>query len=173
MKSIRDGYLELGVDEYYKLHKNDYENPHKIIIQNLLDYAKKNWNIGNNLLDLCCGSGEVTISFLDYNIVGCDPYTFELYEKNTNKKCYNKTFQDIVENGLDNNYDTILCSFAMHLCEESMLPILLYQLGLKAKQLIIITPHKRPNCNGIYGWELVDKIKENKVSMILYKQKGD
>ena len=71
--SVREGYEMLGIDNYYFLHKNDYQNPHEIIVQELLLYAKNNWNLGNNLLDLCCGSGEVTRMFLDKNIVGCDP----------------------------------------------------------------------------------------------------
>ena len=169
MSSIREGYIELGVDNFYKLHSNDYQNPHKIIIQKLLLYAKENWNLGENILDLCCGSGEVSEIFLDRNIVGCDTYTYTLYENKTKNKCYNKTFQDIVSNGLENNYDTIVCSFALHLCPESMLPILLYQLSLKCNKLIILTPHKRPNCNNIYGWKLKEKIKEDKVSMCLYE----
>lgn len=166
--SIRDKYIEYGVDSFYKQYKDEYQNPHKQIIQNLLSYAKSNWNLGNNLLDLCCGSGEVTEMFLDKNIVGNDPYTFELYMKNTNKQCYTKSFKNIVENGLENKYDTIICSFAMHLCEESMLPTLLWRLSEKCNQLIIITPHKRPDCN-MLGWNLVDSKKENKVTMKLYQ----
>ena len=88
----------------------------------------------------------------------------------TNKYCYNKSFKDIILNGLENEYDTIICSFALHLCEESMLPTLLYQLSLKSKKLLILTPHKRPNCNNIFGWKETSKKKIKKVNMILYER---
>lgn len=167
--SIREEYVKKGVENFYEEHKNDYVNPHKKIIQELLIYAKNNWNLGDNLLDLCCGSGEVSQMFLDKNIVGNDPYTYELYKQNTNKFCYKKSFKDIVENGFEYKYDTIISSFAMHLCEESMLPSLLWRIKESTNQLIIITPHKRPMCENIYGWELIESKKLNKVTMKLYR----
>lgn len=168
MKSIRSGYEDLGIDKYYENNKDTYENPHKEVVQSLLKFAKNNWNLGNNLLDLCCGSGEVTKVFLDSNIVGSDPYTYNLYHKNTNRKCFKQTFKDIVCNGLVGSYDTVICSFAMHLCEESMLPTLLWQISQKTDKLLILTPHKRPNCNNISGWKTERIIKEKKVTMTLY-----
>lgn len=170
MEAVRVGYEQFGVDGYYEIHKNSYENPHKSIIQELLKYAKTNWDLGENILDLCCGSGEVTEIFLDKNIVGCDPYTYDLYRKKWQKICHQYTFKDIAVNGLSNDYNTIICSFALHLCEESMLPLLLYQLSLKSKKLLILSPHKRPDCNYIYGWEKTKDIKLNRVNMILYEQ---
>lgn len=170
--SIRENYEKYGVSCYYKNHAKEYVNPHKDIIQDLLLYAKKNWDLGINLLDLCSGSGEVTEVFQTENIIGCDPYTYELYMTKTQKFCYKKSFKDIVLNGLENNYDTIICSFAMHLCEESMLPMLLWQLSQKSKQLLILSPHKRPNCNGIYNWNCIQEIKKEKVTMKLYKNGG-
>ena len=170
MDSIRNGYEELGVDNFYVIHKNDYKNPHEQIIDQLLVFAKNNWNLGDNLLDLCCGSGEVSRIFYDKNIEGIDPYTFQLYEELTKRPCKNLSFKDIVEKGLDSKYDTIICSFAMHLCEESMLPMLLWRLGEVSNKLLILTPHKRPNCDGIYGWKKVKTLKIEKVSMILYKK---
>ena len=171
MDSVRFGYEKYGIDEYYRIHQLDYKNPHEKTISELLNYAKDNWNLGNNLLDLCCGSGEVTRVFFDKNIEGIDPYTFLEYSTITGKKCRKLTFKDIVENGLNQKYNTIICSFAMHLCEESMLPMLLYRLGEVSNNLLIITPHKRPDCEGIFGWNKVDSLRINKVNMILYKKK--
>ena len=170
MDSVREGYEQFGIDNYYKLHSNDYSNPHEEIIRDLLLEAKENWNLGDNLLDLCCGSGEVSRVFLDRNIEGLDPYTFNLYEELINKPCMDLNFKEIVEYGIDESYDTIICSFAMHLCEESMLPMLLWRLGECSKNLLILTPHKRPNCNGIYGWKEVNRLKKGKVNMVLYKK---
>lgn len=170
MEAIRNGYEILGVDSYYELHRDDYSNPHENIIRELLLEAKENWDLGNNLLDLCCGSGEVTRIFIDRNIEGLDPYTFNLYEKLTNRPCMDLNFKEIVEYGINEKYDTIICSFAMHLCEESMLPMLLWRLGEISNNLLILTPHKRPDCDGIYGWKKVKSIKKDKVNMILYKK---
>ena len=80
------------------------------------------------------------------------------------------TFKEIVEYGIDETYDTIICSFAMHLCEESLLPMLLWRLGECSKNLLILTPHKRPDCNGIYGWKEINRLKKDKVNMVLYKK---
>lgn len=168
--SIRQGYEKFGVDNFYKIHQFDYKNPHEEIIQELLLFAKSNWNLGDHLLDLCCGSGEVSKIFLDKDIEGIDPYTFSVYKQNTHKNCRKMTFKNIIENGLNNHYDTIICSFAMHLCEESMLPLLLYRLGESSKNLLILTPHKRPDCEGIYGWKKSNCLKIEKVNMILYKK---
>ena len=82
MDAIRNMYKNIGVDNFYKVYGNTYENPHKEIINHLL----KDVNIKGSILDLCCGSGEVTKNFSDKDIIGCDPYTYKLYEKNTNKK---------------------------------------------------------------------------------------
>lgn len=173
MESVRKGYEKLGVDNYYKIHSNDYVNPHFEIIKNLLeDYLKTN-NIGNNILDLCCGSGEVTTilkSFDErYQIVGLDPYLYNTYHKNTNNECLSFDFKDIVCGKLkQHRYDTIICSFAMHLCEESMLNSLLYQLSLVTNNLIIITPHKRPD---IHNWfVLKNEYTKDRVRLRIYKK---
>lgn len=168
MKSVRNGYENLGIEKYYEQNKDTYVNPHKEIVQSLLRYAKDNWNLGNNLLDLCCGSGEATEIFKNCNITGSDPYTYNLYMKNTGKSCNTQTFKDIVCDGLIGNYNTVICSFAMHLCEESMLPILLWQISQKTEKLLILTPHKRPNCDNISGWKVEKIKKEGKVTMTLY-----
>ena len=68
-------------------------------------------------------------------------------------------------------YDTIICSYAMHLCEESMLNNLLYQLSLIANTLIIITPHKRPEIKN--WWYEVESFKYNGVTLKVYRKQGD
>lgn len=169
--SIRAGYEELGVAEYYKKHSEDYSNPHYAIIQDLLNQYIKAYNIGSNILDLCCGSGEVT-RVLDrvgkYNITGLDPYTAPAYKINTGKSCLIYDFKDIVEGALENyKFDTIICSFAMHLCEESMLSNLLYQLSIISEHLIILTPHKRPE---IKQWWIKEyENKKDKVTIRVYR----
>ena len=76
---------------------------------------------------------------------------------------------DILKGQLINKkYDTIICSFALHLCEETMLNMVLYQLSLIANRLIIITPHKRPEINS--WWEEVYREKTNKVTLRVYNK---
>lgn len=169
MNSIREGYKKYGVEKYYELHKEDYENPHEYTIKKLLLTAKKEWKIKGKILDLCCGSGEVSNCFKEFEVEGIDPYTKNLYEAKTNNKCKSMTFKDIVKKGINEKYDYVISSFGMHLCEESMLPMLLYRLSQISENLIIITPHKRPNCNGNYFKE-IKRMKLDKVSIIHYKK---
>ena len=108
------------------------------------------------------------------NSVGCDPFTNALFEKNTGKKCLELSFEDIIRGSLarysltryslfvdssdtriTNNestsnestnpeYTSIISSFAMHLCPEKQLFPLVAQLFRLTKNIVIITPHKRP-----------------------------
>ena len=169
--SVRAGYEQLGGDGYYKEHAEDYVNPHIKEIEYLLNTDSAKASVGNTVLDLCCGGGEVTNILLKNNtyvIDGVDPYTAAAYKKNTGRDCLNYDFKSIVQGSLqDKRYDTIICSFAMHLCEESMLNSLLYQLRLIANTLIIITPHKRPDIKS--WWNMVEEIKYNKVKLRIYK----
>ena len=108
--------------------------------------------------------------FEDCNVDGIDPYTKELYEANTGNDCIPMTFKDIVENGIGKEYDFVICSYAMHLCEKSMLPMLLYRIGEVSDNLIILTPHKKPDCNGNFFKE-VSRIKKERRTIVLYKNR--
>lgn len=169
-ESVRHGYENLGIEGYYKIHSEDYNNPHFLYIKRLvINYTNKN-DIGHNILDMCCGSGEITTILNEvgeYNVEGLDPYTESAYVKNTGKECMKYSFKDIVCGALKNKrYDTVICSFAMHLCEESMLNMLLFQISLVTDRLIIITPHKRPE---ITNWfKLNCEMKYNKVKLRVY-----
>lgn len=170
--SVRAGYEELGIEGYYKRHCEDYSNPHISIIKELIDISNCIQYLGNNILDLCCGSGEITNILKDsnFNIEGLDPYTAPAYKKNTGKECLVYDFKDIVQGALQNRrYDTIICSYAMHLCEESMLNNLLYQLSLIANTLIIITPHKRPEVKN--WWKEIESFKHKGITLKIYRTK--
>ena len=178
-KAIRTEYAEKGVEEYYKTHADVYENPHfpyikSLLIQNqhCIDYKR--------VLDFSCGGGEVTLILSELTIsdketshkkkdnpfLGCDPFTFKLYEKNTGYQCLPFSFEDVVKGKMtpsvasysrnDNvPFSAIICSFGMHLCAEKMLYSLVYQLFMYSKNIIIITPHKRPQLEKISGVELI------------------
>lgn len=168
MDAIINEYKKHGVDNFYKLHNHDYTNPHRDIVENLIDSAKSQWGISGNILDLCCGSGEVSACLAEFDVEGIDPYTYRLYEENTHNRCIQMTFKDIVQFGLEKDYDYIICSYAMHLCEKSMLPMLLYQLGVSTRNLIILTPHKKPDCRGPFFKEH-KRLKYERTRMIWYE----
>ncbi|WP_462315715.1 class I SAM-dependent methyltransferase [Methanobrevibacter sp.] len=170
MDAIINEYKKHGVDAFYRLHGHDYENPHIDIVENLLKSAKEEWNINGDILDLCCGSGEVSHALEDCNVDGIDPYTKELYEANTGNDCIRMTFKDIVEEGIGKRYDFVVCSYAMHLCERSMLPMLLYRICEVTGNLIVITPHKKPDCNGDFFRE-ISRIKKERSTMVLYENR--
>jgi SAM-dependent methyltransferase len=142
MKSIREYYNQLGVEEFYKTIP--YSNPHEKQIIKLIQNIE-----GNKVLDLCCGTGLVTKNIKYKEIEGIDPYLYNEYEKNTGKRCIRKTFKDIVQEGLD-KYDLIICSFGLHLCEASMLPMLMYRIKESTNRLIVISPSKHPKISNKY-----------------------
>ena len=88
--SVRAGYEKLGIEGYYKLHNKDYSNPHINEIRYLVKESNCIKYIGKDILDLCCGSGEITnilesIEPHSFNIEGLDPYTTPEYKKKTSK----------------------------------------------------------------------------------------
>lgn len=172
MKSVRQGYELYGIEGYYEKVKDNYLNPKAEIVRELVQYGERTWDYGNKILDMCCGSGEVTLSLKNnYEVLGLDCYTYELYKKNTHKQCLQINFDDIVLGKLYGyKFDTIISSFALHLCEESKLDYLLWQLGLVCQQLIIITPHKRPYCAGA-AFEIVESYEKDRCKIILYHSK--
>ncbi len=177
MPGIRDKYSKIGVKGFYETQSDSYENPHERIIQNLVRQADKKGLIGKNVLDLCCGSGEVTLVLAKHNVTGTDPYTGAIYKTRTGKTAIPLTFVDIaqgklkeLQKDLPKRYDTIICSFSLHLCPESLLHQLLWELSQVSDTLIIITPHKRPDCNNISGWKISEETILEKVRMRIYKR---
>lgn len=103
--SFRNNYNTFGVDGYYQKYGKTYQNPHENVlnkaIQKLLDDWKDVLSL-NHVLDLACGSGEITIAIQEWNsqqkenkninIDGMDPYTYEIYENRTGKKAETYSF---------------------------------------------------------------------------------
>lgn len=165
---VRKNYEELGVEGYYLHHGDEYRNPHEPIIRKLIAVAKQRQYIGETVLDLCCGSGEVTVMLDDRDVTGVDPFTKQAYYRRTGKVPLTWTFQDICNGKLKGRFDTVVCSFALHLCPKSLLPVLLWQIGQMSNVLIVITPNKKPDCDGISNWVLVEEAMESRVRMMVY-----
>ncbi len=162
-KAIRNEYANLGVDAFYLQNGDKYENPHEAQVQALV---KRNFEkFGSTfVLDLACGSGEVTRALKEIhveNIIGCDPYTFRLYEKRTQKKCFTFTFDDLIRgkhlaDWHEQQFGIIICSFALHLQPEKKLFPLVSALFFLTKTLVVITPHKRPVLEVLENVQLID-----------------
>lgn len=175
-KAIRDEYAEKGVEAYYKANANVYENPHFPYIKALLWQNKHRINYAR-VLDFCAGGGEVTLILSDENLIiekekafeskkkeqrhiGCDPFTFKLYEKNTGYACVPYNFEDVIKGKLykklaGDSFTSVISSFGMHLCPEKQLFPLVYQLFALSDNIVIITPHKRPQLEKIQGVQLL------------------
>ncbi len=145
MKPIRLQYEDLGIEGFYRSNVN-YENFHKKNVRELLEENHQNLPL-YDVLDMSAGDGLVTTTLqsLDYqNIEGSDPYLSDLYTKNTGLRCMNLDFKSIVMYGLPKKYSCVICSFALHLCEKSMLPSLLWRISESTTSFVVISPSKFP-----------------------------
>ncbi len=169
---IRPQYETRGVTRYYSKHGATYRNPHESVIREILGLAVDRWRPDlSNVLDLACGSGEVTLSLVELahemenlSIAGIDPYTADAYRARTGKIAERTSFEQIAGGALaGRRYSLIICSFAMHLIDQSWLPVLLLQLGLISDTMWILTPHKRPELRPQWGWMMEDEIVYDRV----------
>lgn len=180
---VRCGYDQHGLDQYYAIHGADYRNPHEKIIQKIL----KSWLIQEKrsteirVLDLACGSGEISLILRDYGvekITGVDPYTAMAYQKRTGLEAIPYTFQQITHSGLVDDsgerlaFDLIICSFALHLCEKSRLPALCLRLAEMSPNLVVITPHKRPEISENWGWLMKSELIMDRVRLRDYQRRA-
>jgi SAM-dependent methyltransferase len=176
-ESIRGQYAAHGVQGYYEHYGADYRNPHESIIRATLDFAVDRWSLRlERVLDLACGSGEVTLFLREKgaaHIDGIDPYTDAAYFARTGSHAEPFTFADIAAGAIaDRSYSLIICSFALHLAEESRLPLLCFQLAAIAPALLILTPHKRPTIKLEWGWHLQHETLNDRVRARLYSAVG-
>lgn len=155
--SIRHQYETHGARGYYERSGADYRNPHEAAIGNLLRDIVPGWSLDlTKVLDLACGSGEVTLVLRELgatNITGIDPFTGAAYLARTGQPAESYDFAALAAGALaGRHYSLIVCSFALHLAEASRLPALAYQLSELAPHLLILTPHKRPTLKPEWGW---------------------
>lgn len=176
-ESIRNEYEQVGVDDFYKKIGGEYRNPHfNDIRKSLKKINEKKLVDFSDVLDLSCGTGEVTTILNElgyYNVEGLDPYLCNFYEKNTGYKCLEYSFMDIKKGVLnDKNYSTIVCSYALHLADESLLSDIFWNLSLISKYLVIITPNRKPNVSQI-SWEDIDSFSIGKSKTKIYRSKNN
>ncbi|GBE84868.1 Uncharacterized protein SCP_0700480 [Sparassis crispa] len=114
-------------------------------------------------------------------ILAADPYTSEAFRSRTSLTCAPLSFRDIAEGAIPSRspkisvidhenkgsniniesdlapgevlIEMVICSFALHLIETpSELFALLWELSTKARWLIILAPHKKPDIKDGWGW---------------------
>ena len=74
---------------------------------------------------------------------------------------------DIVKTGLDKEYDFIICSYGLHLCDNSLKSNLLYILSQYTKNLIVITSND--NCiKNINWWNLIHFSEFNRTKLFYF-----
>jgi len=173
-QSVREEYEQHGVRGYYEQFGEAYRNPHEAAIRSALHAGLTGWQVDlSRVLDLACGSGEVTLVLQELgcgSIDGIDPYTAEAYRARTGRQAEPFTFEQVAEGALESRrYSLIVCSFALHLLPASRLPVVAYQLQRIAPALIILTPHKRPQLREAWGWQLEDEIVVERVRARLYR----
>ncbi len=171
--SIRGQYEAHGSQTYYQQHGDHYRNPHEPVIRQLMARIVPQWSLDcSAVLDLACGSGEITLILRDMgfaNVQGIDPYTSAAYLARTGQVATQHYFEDIAQGALaGQNYSLIVCSFALHLIDVSWLPTVLFQLKQNAPALLILTPHKRPQIRPEWGWHLQHELLMERVRARLY-----
>ena len=172
---MRNAYAahEAGATGYYAEEGARYVNPHDGGVREMLARATREWpelwgmgksddeidddEFGDRILDLSCGSGEVTAALVaagvpPQRIDACDPYTHEAFSNRLGMQCERWSFEDVANGEIaDRRWRTVVCSFAMHLCPKDYLPTLCMMLACSAKHLVILTPHKRPEIDAAWG----------------------
>lgn len=173
--SIRGQYAEIGVENFYAHEGATYRNPHEDCARFALAQAVKKWSLDlSHALDLACGSGEMTLELRDLgagDIDGVDPFTGQAYRARTGRDALKLSFAQIAAGALDGRrYSLIVCSYALHLVEPSRLPQLAQALGRISTDLLILSPHKRPQLEPAWGWLLVDEIYPQRVRTRFYER---
>ncbi|KAF9463016.1 hypothetical protein BDZ94DRAFT_1164780 [Collybia nuda] len=119
--------------------------------------------------------------FPQLHVTAADPFTSAAYYNRTALPCSPLSFKDISEGALpplassespvgesslygsndergvlsrsNPPIEMVICSFALHLVESpSELFSLLWELSLKARWLVVLAPHKRPEIKEGWGW---------------------
>jgi len=172
--AIRAAYEQYGVEGFYQRFGNTYRNPHERVVRAALKAAVARWELPlDHVLDLACGSGEVTLALRELGsaaIDGIDPYTHQAYADRTGQVAEQITFEQVAAGALaGRSYSTIVCSFALHLVALSRLPALMTQLSLIGTTLLILTPHKRPLLRPEWGWRCADELLIERVRARYYR----
>src|SRR5258708_38489137 len=98
-ESIRGQYERFGVQAFYERAGSSYRNPHEPAIREALRQSVDRWQPDlRSVLDLACGSGEVTLALRETGgatVTGIDPYTGAAYFERTGQQAEALAFEQI------------------------------------------------------------------------------
>jgi SAM-dependent methyltransferase len=173
-----DGGEGGGVQGFYAKHGHSYTNPHEAQLRRALRFAFDRWTHvlpRNHVLDLACGSGEVT-ACLEQDIgipkvCACDPFTGDAFLARMGRALdFSWSFED-VESGVipAETFSLCVCSYALHLADTTRLSAITTQIALVCPWLLILSPHKKPRID-LCGFDLHDsEIVYERVHIRLYR----
>lgn len=170
---IRNEYASFGTAEkFYEAKGAEYRNPAEHDIRRSLKRHMRDSDMAQ-CLDLAAGSGEITLWVRENggSVEACDPYCQEAFKMRTKTECHSWSFEDIAHGIVEppeELFSSVICSFALHLLNESYLPALLAMLTSWTRTLIVLTPHKRPHLNPNTGWILISEFCEDRVRFRRY-----
>lgn len=170
-QAFRDHYASDGPAGYYQRHAADYRNPHQPAVQVAIAHALTHWSTPtrpdgidfSEVFDLAAGGGEATLALWqlrpEVRVQACDPYTAQLYERQTGLPCASISFEDLATGrAVLPASRCIVCSCALHLAGESWLPGLCLALAQCARDLLVITPLTRPEIRPEWGWQAMQAV---------------
>lgn len=166
-RGVRNEYARHpgGAAGWYREHGDRYRNPHEDGVAGMTKRSVALWPecFAGRVLDLACGSGEVTLALLAEGVAAdcidaCDPFTAEAYRTRIGAEALPWSFAAIAGGcAVDRAWSAVVCSYALHLCPPSWLPSVCLALAATSPNLIVITPHKRPVIAEPWGWLLVEE----------------
>ncbi|GFZ48803.1 hypothetical protein JCM24511_06552 [Saitozyma sp. JCM 24511] len=124
---------------------------------------------------------RVPRSFPPIQVTATDPYTSPAYTERTSRPCHPLSFNSLSASELPPNtqpdsegvvWDMIFCSFALHLVPPQELFPLCYELATKARWLVVIAPHKKPELKETWGWTRWDMASWKPAGDKLYRRGG-
>jgi SAM-dependent methyltransferase len=172
---LTPAYEAMGVEGYYLAHGATYRNPHEDGVRGVLTMAVATWTLDlSHVLDLACGSGEATLALRELGadrVDGIDPFTSAAYHARVGQPAEAIRFEDIAAGALEGRtWSTVVCSFALHLVEVSRLPGVCRALADITESLLVVTPHKRPDIRGGWGWQPPVECKFQRTRARLYRR---
>lgn len=171
MLKIYNEYQKHGVDGYYKVHNNEYFNPHHQKIEDLyIKHLKELIDSNTTILDIACGDGLIERLVHKHNnnctVHGTDPYFNNKYTT------YNYSFEDLAMGKLQKKYDIAICSYAFHLINPKWTFNFLNELVDITNTFIIITPSKKIAINNP-SWFVFKELRIDKVTLIILKTNNE
>ncbi len=170
---LTDEYNEAGTPEqFYRDKGAQYRNPQERDVRAMLRRQLSPTEL-DHVLDLACGSGEATLEVVAMGgrTTCVDPFCGAACTERTGQECLPFSFESICHGECffePDSFSAVICSFALHLLDESYLPAILAVLASWSPVLIVLSPHKRPHIRPEWGWKIESEHVDNRVRFRRY-----